>query len=157
MKYIISLYFSALFYTIGALTIENDANYSTWKYISAQDFKIYHQYLESLLKNLLFLPMGLALVFNLVLIFFKRIRRYRVWFIISALVLLFIGLYSLMVQVPLHMSLEQNYDTGTIQKLIGNHKTVRLPATLVLLGLNILLLAKMLGTDAVISNNKINA
>lgn len=35
---IATLYFSCIFYCIGALVIENDVNYPTWYYISEDQF-----------------------------------------------------------------------------------------------------------------------
>ena len=144
MKFSITLYFAILFYSIGALTIENDVNYNTWKFISSENFAEYHKHLESLLKFFMFTPLGLSLILNVILVFYKNLKPLRIYFLVSLILLAFIITYSLIIQVPLHIELESNYNENTLNELIKNHKTIRLPATILLFVVNIIPLYKLL-------------
>lgn len=71
------------------------------------------------------------------LIFVKSLRTNRWLLLISALLQLFIVLFSLTVQVPIHKELEVNFNEEHLKQLIDNHNRIRFPATLTLALTNI--------------------
>lgn len=143
MRCLVVAYIPLLFYTIGALAIENNVNYDTWRYISHTDFKDYHQRLEVLLGWHMFIPMGAALTLNVVLIFVKSLRPNRRVLICSAVLLSFIVAFSLVVQVPIHKELAVNFNERDLNQLIRNHNLIRLPATIAVMLINVLLLSRL--------------
>lgn len=149
MRHFVAIYFALMFYIIGALTIENDVNYNTWRYINHVDFKGFHKHLEILLSRYMFIPIGVVLIVNVALIFAKSLRTNRWLLIVSAVLLSFIVFFSLVVQVPIHKELEMNFNEKHLKQLIDNHNSLRFPATFVLALLNVLLLARLLRTTKV--------
>ena len=149
MRYFVAIYVALMFYAIGALTIENDVNYDTWRYISHVDFKGFHQHLEVLLTRYMFIPIGIVLIVNVALIFVKSLRTNRWLLVISAVLLSFIVFFSLVVQVPIHKELEVNFNEGHLKQLIDNHNSIRFPATVVLALINVLLLSRLVRTTKV--------
>ncbi|WP_188507297.1 hypothetical protein [Parapedobacter pyrenivorans] len=155
MRYLVVAYVFLLFYTIGALTIENNVNYDTWRYISPADFKDYHQRLEVLLGWHMFIPMGTALILNVVLIFVKSLRPNRWVVICSAVLFSFIVAFSLAIQVPLHQELAANFNERDLNQLIRNHNLIRLPATIALMLINVLLLLRLLRNNQAVRDPEI--
>ncbi|MBE8713342.1 hypothetical protein [Sphingobacterium hungaricum] len=143
-RLILVFYFGFLFYSIGALAIENDVNYKSWYFIGNTEFKKYHIELEKLLKLYLFLPLGFTLLLNVFLLFMKLARSFKTLFLISFFLLLFILIFSVLVQVPIHVQLQNEYRVETLNLLISNHQTFRLIPTLFLAMVNLIILYKYL-------------
>ncbi len=133
---LLTVYFAISFYVLGGLLIENDVNYPTWYQLDAVHFGAYHRALENRLRIFLFTPMGIHLLLNGVLIWQKPPGLPR-WALVAAFVLsAYVVAESLLVQVPIHEALGVRYSTELIDKLIRYHRLFRLPAELVVGGIN---------------------
>lgn len=138
-------YFFFSFYVLGSLVLENDVNYQTWHLIGDENFSEYHRRLEGLLGVFLFLPMTLQLLFNGLLIRFRSSVISRKWVVIMLLFNTYIVVESLLVQVPLHQALEENFNVELLEHLISTHRIFRLPAVILAGGANLYLLGKLVG------------
>ncbi|GAB3913757.1 hypothetical protein GCM10028803_58330 [Larkinella knui] len=136
-------YFVVSFYVLGALIIENDVNYSTWYQIESTSFSAYHQSLESHLRIYLFTPMAIQFLLNGLLIRQKPVAL-RSWFIVTLVLNGYIIGESLLVQVPIHKALTNRYSVDLIDRLIMYHLWWRLPAELLVGGINTWLLHRCL-------------
>jgi|SRR5690606_23122057 len=141
---IATLYFSCIFYCIGALIIENDVNYPTWYYIGEDKFSTYHSTLEGLLMKYLFFPLTLSLGLHFYMIFSVKMLPLRLLVISSLLLLILILCVSIFVQVPIHHQIQQNYAQELVEKLVENHRSFRLIPTILWAVVNCWLLNKFL-------------
>jgi hypothetical protein len=113
--------FNALaFYTLGAGFLEAFVNYPLWRIIGkADEWQAYHQALGPKIVAVLVIPvLGLSLVSNILLLFFRppAIARWLVW---STLLLLLVGtLSSFFIQIPIQMQLSESYNEVLVDKLI---------------------------------------
>lgn len=143
-RYLSALYLAICFYCIGVLTMENDVNYSTWHTIGINEFSAYHNTLESLLKYFLFTPLAIAFILNVILSLQNPLKEHRLFLIISAVLLFYIILVSLLIQVPLHNKLDTDFSAYNLDKLIKSHRIFRLPATVGLAIINIIFLNRLI-------------
>jgi hypothetical protein len=126
-----TLYVGLSFYALGALTVENDVNYPTWRHIRAADFPTYHRAVQRRLAPAMFAPMTLQLLVGLAVLAAQpstqRIRAMAV----SLAPFAYISVESLLVQVPLHRQLNSHASPGTLAKLVRTHRRYRRPAQVI--------------------------
>ena len=135
-----TLYIFFSFYVFGCLVLENDLNYPTWQFIGAAHFPMYHQDLNERLIYILFLPMGIQLMLNVLFIFFHP-TKLRKNIIMAALSFhLYVLVESLVMQVPIHAQLQQQFTLESLQLLIQSHRRYRLPGEIAALALDIVIL-----------------
>lgn len=143
-RYVTAIYLILSFYCVGALVIENDVNYRTWQWIGDQDFPQYHRRLEQLLRVPFMAPLTLLLVANLALVRFHRpeVPRYVVW--LSAINCVYLLAESLLVQVPIHATLDHVKTDAVLEELRRTHLYYRLPSEVVLFATATAVLVKSL-------------
>lgn len=146
---LLTAYFVLSFYVLGALVIENDVNYATWYQIDADRFGAYHRALEGRLQLYLFAPMGIHLLLNGLIIWFRPATIPRWPFVVALLLNGYVVAESLWVQVPIHQALAERYSAQLVDELIRYHRLLRLPAELLVGGLNGWLLYRCLRTRSV--------
>jgi hypothetical protein len=131
-RYVTAIYLILSFYCLGALVIENDVNYPTWQWIGDQDFPQYHRRLEQLLRVPFMAPLTLLLVANIALVRFHRreVPRYVVW--LSAVNCVYLLAESLLVQVPIHATLDHVKTNEVLEELCRTHLYYRLPSEVLL-------------------------
>lgn len=149
--YVTTAYFALSFYVFGCLAIENDVNYATWYQLSAGCFHSYHQVLESFLRLFMFTPMGLQLLVNGLLLWRHPANLPRWTLVVTFLLNGYIIAESLLIQVPVHQALEEQFSTALLDQLLLRHRTLRLPAELLVAGLNGWLLHRVIHASSVTS------
>jgi hypothetical protein len=73
--------FSLVFYGMGAACVESLVNYPTWPLIGADEFRAYHQALGPLIIRYMVIPMLIATVLTVLLLWLRPapIPRWAVW------------------------------------------------------------------------------
>lgn len=145
---LLTAYFAVSFYVLGGLMIENDVNYPTWYYLDAASFSAYHRALANQLPLYLFVPMGIHLLLNGLLIWQTPTYPPRWALLVTFGLSAYVIAESLLVQVPIHNALAVRYSTELVDKLITYHRLFRLPVELLIGGINGWLLLGCLRTGA---------
>jgi hypothetical protein len=100
--------FALVFYGMGASFVESFVNYPTWRLIGANEFRAYHQTLGPLVIGYMVIPMLIATLFTILLLWFKPIPIPR-WAICLAVALqLIIWISTFSIQVPIQVELSRN-------------------------------------------------
>lgn len=141
---VLTAYFVVSFYVLGALVIENDVNYATWYQIDGTSFQAYQQDLESRLQLYLFTPMAVHWLLNGLLIWLRPTYLPRWLFVCTFVLNGYVMGESLLIQVPIHQALAHRYSVALVDQLILYHQWWRLPAELLVGGLNCWLLYRCL-------------
>ncbi|MBC8074296.1 MAG: hypothetical protein IAG13_38610 [Deltaproteobacteria bacterium] len=131
-KYVTAIYLILSFYCLGALVIENDVNYPSWQWIGDQEFPQFHRRLEQRLLVPFMAPLTLLLVANLAMVWFhlRGVPRYIVW--LSAINCVYLLAESLLIQVPIHETLDHVKTNAVLEELHRTHLYYRLPSEVVL-------------------------
>jgi hypothetical protein len=129
--WLMALYLGLSFYAFGALTIENDVNYPTWRHIRSADFPAYHRALQQRLGPAMFAPMTLQLLVGLAVLAACPSRERARAITLSLAPFAYVSAESLLVQVPLHRQLESHASPATLDQLVRTHRRYRLPVQVV--------------------------
>jgi hypothetical protein len=139
---LLTVYFVLVFYLIGAIAIENEVNYRTWRLVGAAEFPAFHQAFDQLLTPFFKVPFGLCLLIGFLLIFFRPQRDLLGIYIINFIILAYFIAFSLLILVPIHDQLSEMHSTVLIEQLIRYNTSGRVPAVILLVFTNIYLLYK---------------
>jgi hypothetical protein len=73
--------FALVFYGLGASFVESFVNYPTWRLIGANEFRAYHQALSPLVIGYMVIPLILATILTILLLWFRPvpIPRWAIW------------------------------------------------------------------------------
>ena len=153
--YITTLYLVLSFYCFGALIIENDVNYPTWRFISDADFPVYHQQLESYLNIFFKLSLTLYLFISILFLWRRPSRLKRSTVIIALLLYVYILALSLLMEVPIHETLNHQKSRELVNSLILVHRVYRLPAEILLFFCNTYILYSVVSFSIVPQYKKI--
>jgi hypothetical protein len=100
--------FALVFYGMGASFVESFVNYPTWRLIGANEFRAYHQALGPLVIGYMVIPMLIATILTILLLWFRPAPIPR-WAIGLAVVLqLIIWVSTFAIQLPIQMELSRN-------------------------------------------------
>ncbi len=139
-RFVLTLYFFLVFYLVGELVMENEVNYRTWQWIGADEFPLYHQELERLLQPFMMAPLTLLVVLSWIMVWQRNSKNIRILFLTNALLFSAFTIISLLVMVPVHNQLSQEYNAELIQYLIKYNSLFRSPIVLAVSIINLYLL-----------------
>ena len=97
--------FALTFYGMGASFVESFVNYPTWRLIGSGEFVAYHQALSPLIIGYMVIPLVLATILTLLLVWFRPqpIPRWAIWVSLGLQVISWIS--TAMIQIPIQMEL----------------------------------------------------
>jgi hypothetical protein len=97
--------FALMFYGVGASFIESFVNYPTWRLIGPREFLAYHRALGPLIIGYMVLPMIMATVLTILLVWFRpaEIPRWAIW--TSIVLQLLIWGSTAAIQLPIQVQL----------------------------------------------------
>jgi hypothetical protein len=139
---LLAIYFFLVFYLIGAIAIENEVNYRTWRLVGAEGFPAFHQAFDQLLTPFFKVPLAVCLLISLLLAILRPQRDLLGVYIINFIVLAYFTAFSLLILMPIHEQLNEIHSTVLIDQLIRYNTSGRTPAVILLGFTNIYLLYK---------------
>jgi hypothetical protein len=93
--------FALVFYGMGAASVESFVNYPTWPLIGANEFRAYHRTLGPLIIGYMVIPMLVATVLTILLLWFRpvSIPRWMVWLAIVLQLVVWVSTFT--IQLPI--------------------------------------------------------
>jgi hypothetical protein len=100
--------FVLVFYGMGASFVESFVNYPTWRLIGANEFRAYHHALSPLVIGYMVIPMILATILTILLLWFRPapLPRWAIW--LSIVLQLIIWVSTLAIQLPIQKQLTRD-------------------------------------------------
>ncbi|HEX6278519.1 MAG TPA: hypothetical protein VFZ49_00770 [Pyrinomonadaceae bacterium] len=100
--------FALTFYGMGASFVESFVNYPTWRLIGSAEFVAYRQALSPLIIGYMVIPLLVATILTLLLVWFRPqpIPRWAVWVSVGLQMISWIS--TAMIQIPIQMELSAN-------------------------------------------------
>ena len=100
--------FALVFYGMGASFVESFVNYPTWRLIGANEFRAYHQALGPLIIGYMVIPMVIATLLTVLLLWFRPapLPRWAIW--LAVVLQLIIWGATAAIQLPIQMQLSRN-------------------------------------------------
>ena len=100
--------FALIFYGTGASFVESFVNYPTWPLIGAAEFRTYHQALSPLVIGYMVIPMLIATVLTILLVWFRPapIPRWAIW--LSVIFQIAVWVSTATIQLPIQFQLSGN-------------------------------------------------
>jgi hypothetical protein len=100
--------FALVFYGMGASFVESFVNYPTWRLIGANEFRAYHHALSPLVIGYMVIPMILATILTILLLWFRPapLPRWAIW--LSVVLQLIIWVSTLAIQLPIQKQLARD-------------------------------------------------
>ena len=100
--------FALTFYGVGASFVESFVNYPTWPLIGTGEFRAYHQALSPLIIRYMVIPMIIAAVLNVLLVWFRPapVPRWAMW--LSVILNIIIWASTAIIQIPIQMQLSSD-------------------------------------------------
>lgn len=97
--------FALIFYGMGASFVESFVNYPTWRLIGANEFLAYHHAISPLVIAYMVIPMLLATVLTLLLVWFRpaEIPRWAIW--LSVILQMLVWVSTATIQIPIQIQL----------------------------------------------------
>ncbi|MEP6788802.1 MAG: hypothetical protein ABJB40_10255 [Acidobacteriota bacterium] len=97
--------FALIFYGMGASFVESFVNYPTWRLIGANEFLAYHHAISPLVIGYMVIPMVLATVLTILLVWFRPepIPRWAIW--LSVFLQMLVWVSTAAIQVPIQIQL----------------------------------------------------
>jgi len=97
--------FALIFYGMGASFVESFVNYPTWRLIGANEFLAYHHAISPLVIAYMVIPMLLATVLTLLLVWFRpaQIPRWAIW--LSVILQMLVWVSTATIQIPIQIQL----------------------------------------------------
>lgn len=93
--------FALVFYGLGAASVESFVNYPTWRLIGINEFRAYHRALTPLIVGYLVIPMFVATILTILLLWFRpaSIPRWMVWLAIALQLVVWVSTFT--IQLPI--------------------------------------------------------
>src|SRR5260370_28682478 len=111
------LYFFMTIYSFSGGAVHGIANYSSWKFIGAEDFPAVHKYVNRRI-FLVYVPFFfLTVLLNIVLIWFHHPAVSTTLIVIAAVLNLFIWIITAALAIPIHKQLDQAKSVERIDRL----------------------------------------
>jgi len=103
--WLILITFALIFYGMGASFVESFVNYPTWRLIGANEFLAYHHAISPLVIAYMVIPMLLATVLTLLLVWFRpaQIPRWAIW--LSVILQMLVWVSTATIQIPIQIQL----------------------------------------------------
>jgi hypothetical protein len=100
--------FALVFYGMGASFVESFVNYPTWRLIGANEFRAYHQALGPLVIGYMVIPMFIATLMTILLLWFKPapIPLWAIW--LAVVLQLIIWVSTVAIQLPIQVQLSRD-------------------------------------------------
>ncbi|MDX6405519.1 MAG: hypothetical protein QOH70_2974 [Blastocatellia bacterium] len=100
--------FALVFYGMGASFVESFVNYPTWRLISANEFRAYHQALSPLVIGYMVIPMLITTLLTVLLLWFRPtpLPQWAIW--LAVVLQLIIWVSTIAIQLPIQMQLSRN-------------------------------------------------
>ena len=97
--------FALILYGMGASFVESFVNYPTWRLIGANEFLAYHHAISPLVIAYMVIPMLLATVLTLLLVWFRpaQIPRWAIW--LSVILQMLVWVSTATIQIPIQIQL----------------------------------------------------
>ena len=90
--------FALVFYGMGASFVESFVNYPTWPLVGANEFRAYHRALGPLIIGYMVIPMFVATMLTILLLWFRpaSIPRWMVWLAILLQLVVWVSTVTMM-------------------------------------------------------------
>jgi hypothetical protein len=100
--------FALVFYGMGASFVESFVNYPTWRLIGANEFRAYHQTLGPLIIGYMVIPMLIATLLTVLLLWFRPapLPRWGIW--LAVVLQLIIWVSTAAIQFPIQGQLSRD-------------------------------------------------
>jgi hypothetical protein len=100
--------FALMFYGVGASFVESFVNYPTWRLIGPAEFLAYHRALGPLVIGYMVIPMIIATVLTVLLLWFRPpgIPRWAIWLSVALQMLVWISTAA--IQLPIQFELSSS-------------------------------------------------
>src|SRR6185503_13538062 len=100
--------FALVFYGMGAASVETFVNYPTWPLIGAGEFRAYHQALGPLVIRYMVIPMVIATVLTVLLLWLRPapVPRWAVW--LAVILQLITWVSTAAIQIPIQLRLSRD-------------------------------------------------
>lgn len=100
--------FALVFYGLGASFVESFVNYPTWRLVGANEFRAYHQALSPLVIGYMVIPLILATLLTILLLWFRPtpIPRWAIW--LAVVLQLIPWVSTVAIQVPIQVQLSRD-------------------------------------------------
>ena len=100
--------FALVFYGMGASFVESFVNYPTWRLIGANEFRAYHQALSPLIIGYMVIPMLIATLLTVLLLWFKPapIPQWAIW--LAVVLQLIVWVSTVAIQLPIQVQLSRD-------------------------------------------------
>lgn len=100
--------FALTFYGMGASFVESFVNYPTWPLIGAAEFRAYHQALSPLIIGYMVIPLLIATVLTILLVWFRPapVPGWAIWLSIVLQIIVWVSTGA--VQLPIQFQLSSN-------------------------------------------------
>lgn len=100
--------FALVFYGMGAAAVETFVNYPTWPLIGAGEFRTYHQALGPLVIRYMVIPMLIATVLTVLLLWLRPapLPRWAVW--LAVILQLITWVSTAAIQIPIQLQLSSD-------------------------------------------------
>ena len=100
--------FALVFYGMGAASVETFVNYPTWPLIGAGEFRAYHQALGPLVIRYMVIPMLIATVLTVLLLWLRPapLPRWAVW--LAVILQLITWVSTAAIQIPIQLQLSSD-------------------------------------------------
>ncbi|MFM9904411.1 MAG: hypothetical protein ACKVQJ_07570 [Pyrinomonadaceae bacterium] len=97
--------FALIFYGMGASFVESFVNYPTWHLIGAGEFLAYHHAISPLVIGYMVIPMVVATVLTILLVWFRPapIPRWAIW--LSVILQIVVWVSTATIQIPIQIQL----------------------------------------------------
>jgi len=97
--------FALIFYGMGASFVESFVNYPTWRLIGANEFLAYHHAISPLVIAYMVIPMLLATVLTLLLVWFRPAQIPRWAIRLSVILQMLVWVSTATIQIPIQIQL----------------------------------------------------
>jgi hypothetical protein len=100
--------FALMFYGMGASFVESFVNYPTWRLIGANEFRAYHQALSPLVIGYMVIPMILATILTILLLWFRPapLPRWAIWLAVVLQLIIWVSTFG--IQIPIQVQLSRD-------------------------------------------------
>jgi len=118
--------FALIFYGVGASFVESFVNYPTWPLIGAAEFRAYHHALSPLIIGYMVIPMVIATILTIALIWFRPVEvpRWAIWLSVGLQMCVWVSTAA--IQIPIQVQLSNDgLSLPLIQQLIFTNLWLR--------------------------------
>ena len=97
--------FALIFYGMGASFVESFVNYPTWRLIGAGEFLAYHHAISPLVIGYMVIPMVVATVLTILLVWFRPAMVPRWAILLSVILQMLVWVSTATIQIPIQIQL----------------------------------------------------